>query len=245
VFGQIVQKSGETIDTQETKVKELDENDTSGCLGNLKSPVIFEELDEVWISTQHDDRRNRGAAKSKRKKAGKKPMHIGVAYMGWTRLKDGSYSTENKVAYASFGGAHVFASRFETILRHCFDMDGVEHRLTNGDGEPWIRSAAEATGSILQLDAYHRSQADIKGVSDKSDRKRLFYAIYEKDVLKVLDMNRNLIMKAGDGKTQEKLKKLYGYFESNSDIILTWQGHRAPFPAGRDVLQRPWHSGIK
>jgi hypothetical protein len=227
----IVQQFGETIQTQEAKLKELDENDTTCCLGNVKSPVIFEELDDVWLSVQHENRRKRCAAAGKRKKAGKKPMHIGIAYTGWTCPKDGKYNTENKVAYASFCDVPGFNSRFETILRHCFDIDGVRHRITNGDGEPWIRKAAETNDSILQLDPYHRSQAVIRAVSDKSDRKSLFDAIFEKDVDKVLNIIRALTANAQDEATQKKLGKLYGYFSNNRDIFLTWQERGIKLPA--------------
>ena len=226
----IVQQYGEEIDSQAAKLKELDENGKTGCLGNVKSLVLFEEMDDVWISTQPESRRKRGVKTDKIKKAGKKPMHMGIAYTGWSCSKDGKYNTENKVAYAAFCEVPVFTSIFEALLRHCFDMDGIDYRITNADGEPWIRSAAETNDSILQLDPYHRSKAVIRAVSDKSDRKQVFDAISEKDVDKVLRAIRELIAKAKDEPTQKKLEKLYGYFNSNSDILLTWQERRIELP---------------
>lgn len=227
----IVQRYGEIIEGQEARLKELDENGADGQLGNISSRVLFDELDDVWLPVQKEKRRKRGVNTAADKKAGKKPMHIGTAYTGWTQAKDGRYGTANKIAYASFDDVSGFTSGFETLLRHCFDMDGVEYRITNGDGDPWIRAAAAANDSVLQLDPYHRGQAVIKAVRDKSDRKAVFDAIGEKDVDKVLHIVSALAAKAQDGPAREKIVKLYGYFNSNRDSFLTWQERGTELPA--------------
>ena len=227
----IVQRYGETIEGQEACLKELDKNGEEGQLGNISSRVLFDELDDVWLPMQKEKRRKRGVNTAAGKKAGKKPMHIGTAYTGWTQAKDGRYRTANKIAYASFGDVSGFTSSFEMLLRHCFDMDGVEYRVTNGDGDPWIRAAAAANDSVLQLDPYHRGQAVIKAIRDKSDRKAVFEAICEKDVDKVLYIVSALATKARDEKAREKIEKLYGYFNSNRDNFLTWQERGTELPA--------------
>ena len=227
----IMQQFGETIEYREARLKGLEEKGVGGQLGNISSRVLFEELDDVWLPMQREKRQKRGAARSVRKRTGKKPMHIGTAYTGWTQPEGGRYSTENKIGYASFGDVSGFTSRFETLLRHCFDMDGVEHRITNGDGEAWIKAAAEANDAILQLDPYHRSQAIIKAVSGKNDRKALFDAIGEKDVNKVLDIISGFIAKTQDVAEREKLEKLYRYFNSNKGNFLTWQERGIELPA--------------
>jgi len=228
----VARQFGETIECQEARLAKLAENGGEGQLGNVSSRVLFDEFDDVWLPMQKEKRQKHNAGPSTRKKTGKKPIHIGTAYTGWIKSKDGRYNTTNKIAYASFGGTSDFAARFETLLRHCFDMDVVEHRISNADGEPWIKALATANDSILQLDPYHRSRAIIKAVTDKSDRKSLFDAIGEKDVDKVLRVISGLCTKAKDETSREKLDKLYGYFNNNRDSFFTWQerGIKLPVP---------------
>ena len=236
----IFQKYGEVIEQQVGRLKELDDSGSTGHIGNVSTRVLFDEYDDVWISRQKEKRRKRGEVaegavvepdKKPEKKLGKKPVHVGIAYTGWGQGKDGSYSTLDKIAYASFGTASGFTATFEALLRQHFDMDGVERRATNGDGESWIRTAAEDNDSILQLDAYHRSKAIIKAVSDKDDRKLLYSAVNEKDVEKVLSLICEMAWDAQDEPTRDKLVKLYGYFHNNKDIFLTWQERGIELPA--------------
>jgi len=170
------------------------------------------------------------SGKKPKKKLGKKPLHVGIAYTGWEQAKDGSYGTLDKIAYASFGPVAGFTSSFEALLRQQYDMDGVERRVTNGDGEAWIRTTAENNDSILQLDPYHRSKAIIKAVCDKSDRKLLFKAIKKKDVERTLSLICEMALDAQDEPTLKKLVELYGYFRNNKDIFLTWQERGIELP---------------
>jgi hypothetical protein len=227
----VVQQYGEKLKKQEEKLKQLDESGETGQLGNIACPVLFSELDDVWISRQRDERRRAGApAVVNRKRIGKKPMRIGTAYTGWSQESGNRYKTEDKIAYASFGAASEFASTFEILLRHRFDMDGVRYRIMSGDGDPWIRSAAEESDSILQLDSFHRSQAVLRAVSDKKSRNLLFKAIDEKDADKALAIISGLIVQAEEGLSREKLKKLYDYFFTNHDSLFTWQERGIKLP---------------
>jgi hypothetical protein len=224
----IFQKYGMAIARQVERLKELDESGSVGHLGNKPGRVLFNEYDDVWISRQKEVRRKRGESAAgetgePEKKLGKRPMHVGIAYTGWEESKDGRYSTVDKIAYASFGEVSGFVSTFESLLCQHYDMDGVERRLTNGDGESWIRAAAEDADSDLQLNPYHRGKSVIKAVSNKADRNLLFDAIREKDVDKALDIIAKLIAMEEDAKSKKKLIDLYRYFSNNRDIFLTWQ----------------------
>jgi len=231
----VVQQYGEAIGEKQGRLAELDASGSWGHLGNTPSRVVFEEFDDVWLSRQREKRRKPGqgsdADDGLRAKIGKKPMHVGTAYTGWAESKDGSFSTLNKIGCASFGDVSKFASMFEVLLRNCFDMDGVERRITNGDGEKWIRAVAEDHDSVLQLDTYHRSRAIVKAVCDAGSKKRIFDAIGKKDVDKALDIIDGLRVKAKGGPAHKKLDKLYGYFSNNRDILLTWQERGIELPA--------------
>ena len=227
----VFQRFGERLDGQEKRLRELDQADAAGQLGNVACPVLFEEMDDVWLPMQREKRRKSGMpAEAGRKKTGKKPMHVGTAYTGWRQAKDGRFNTVDKLAYASFGDVPGFMSAFESLKRHRFDMDGVQHRITNGDGAAWIKTAAAENDTILQLDPFHRSRAVIRAISKKEDRKAVFDAIREKDVEKVLRVTYDMVAKADDDAAREKLGKLYGYFHENKDSLLTWQERGIELP---------------
>ena len=232
----VVQKYGNAIEQQEVRLAELEDSGSVGHLGNISTKVLFVEHDDVWIARQREKRRAPGAAakgaKMIGKKLGKRPMHVGSAYTGWIEGKDGRHNTVNKMTYASFGRSSNFRVKFGTLLNHRYDMDGVEQRIINGDGESWIRTEAETTDSILQLDQFHRSRAIMRAVTEADKRKLLFNAIREKDVDKLFDVIYDLIMTAQDEKEQEKLVNLHNYFYDNRDSLLTWQerGIKLPTP---------------
>jgi hypothetical protein len=231
----VVQQYGVAIEEQEARLTELYDSGSDGHLGNVSSKVLFDEYDDVWISRQRVHRRRPGTvakgAKKIGKKLGKLPMHVGTAYTGWTQSNDGRYNTADKISYASFGKATDFTKKFDTLLYHRFDMDGIEQRVTNGDGEAWIRTTAEENDSVLQLDPFHRMQAIVKAISDKDDRQFLYDAIGKNDVDGVLSGICELALDAQDEKVEEKLVKLYGYFHSNKDSFLTWQQRGIELPA--------------
>ena len=231
----VAQRYANAIGEQEARLAELEEGGSVGHLGGISSRVLQDEYDDIWINRQRERRRKPGdAAKGKKKigkKLGKRPMHVGIAYTGWTESEGGRYSTVDKIAYASFGKAPDFRARFEMLLNHRFDMDRVELRLTNGDGETWIRTAAEENDSILQLDPFHRSQAITRAVIDKSDRGLLFDAIGDKDVDGLLAAICEMALDARDETEEKKLVKLHGYFNGNRDILLTFQERGIALPA--------------
>jgi hypothetical protein len=228
----ILQQYGEKVEAQEERLRVLDQGGTAGQLGNIASPVLFQEMDDVWLPMQKEKRQKAGTpAAAGAKRTGKKPIHVATAYTGWKQEKDGRYRTEDKLAYASFGEVKEFVSEFEMLLRHRFDLDGVQRRVANGDGASWIRAAAEDNDAIFQLDPFHRSQAVMRAVNHPEDRQAVFGAIREKDVNKVMDVISGLISKARDDSSREKLGKLLGYFADNKAYLLTWQERGVELPA--------------
>ena len=227
----VLQGYGDRVKEQEKRLEELDGEGTVGQLGSVSSPVLFNEFDDVWLNMQRAERRRAGIpAEKRRKRIGKKPMHIGTAYTGWIQLDDGSYATINKYAYAVFGDSTDFIAMFESLLRQRFDMDSVERHVMNGDGEAWIKTVAENNDAILQLDPFHRSQAVMRAVKDKDERKRINDALREKDVEKAIDSVCALISASSDVPTLKKLVDLATYFDNNRDILLPWQERGVAMP---------------
>jgi hypothetical protein len=233
----VLQRYGDEIAKQEDRLAELEDSGSVGHLGAIPAEVLFVEHDEVWISRQGEKRRAPGSAAKGAKrigrKLGKKPMCVGIAYTGCAEKEGGRHNTVDKIAYASFGGSRKFRIKFGTLLNHRYDMDGNRYRITNGDGESWIRTEAEENDSILQLNPFHRSKAITKAVSNKAERKLLFDAVRKKDIDDALGIICELYMDAyseQDEKSEKRLKELYDYFNNNKDILLTWQERGIELP---------------
>jgi hypothetical protein len=227
----VLQQFGGKLDKQEERMGELYRSGTVGQLGNIACQVLFSELDDVWLSMQKEKRLKKGgSAGTRRRKIGKRPMHIGTAYSGWNQAKDGKYRLLDKFAYARFGTSSEFASDFEMLLCHRFDMDGVKQWILNGDGANWIKTVADNNDAILQLDPFHRSRAVMRAVADKDDRKMLFGAIKDKDVRKSLAVIAELTAKETDEQSRKKLVELFEYFHNNKDSLLTWKERGIELP---------------
>ena len=227
----VLQRFGEKLEKQEGRLGELHQGGVEGQLGNLPCQIIFSEFDDVWLPMQSDKRRKKNdPAKAGRKRTGKKPIHVGTAYSGWRQTKDEKYRLMDKFAYASFGASDEFTTDFEMLLRHRFDMDGVERWMMNGDGASWIKTFAEDRDAILQLDPFHRGQAVIRAVADKEDRKALLKQMNAKDVQGALTLITELIAKAADEQSRKKLVDLFSYFFNNKENLLTWKERGVELP---------------
>ena len=227
----IFQQYGQRIEKQEERLKELSEAGIFGQIAEIIGAILFEEYDDVWLSTQKEKRHREGEPEGEnQKKAGKKPLHVGIAYTGWRQAKDGRYNTVDKIAYASYEDIQSFLSGFEILKQQYFDIDGIQQRVTNGDGASWIRIAAENIDSILQLDPFHRDRAIIRAIRDKNEQNRVFEAINDKDIPKTLQIIYGMITEAQDESTIKKLGELYDYFYNNKDILLGWQERGLKFP---------------
>lgn len=218
----VTQRFAEELEARQARLEELAEREVTGLLGNVSSKVLIKEYDDVALNRQRPQRRKRGAPKEAgRERIGYKLMHIATAYTGLGRKKDGSYEALNKVAYASYGDPGAFSQRFEALLQHFYDMDGVQRVLANGDGEGWIKTAVAETDAILQLDPYHRNRAITLAVKRKEDRNAIHEAFSEKDARKVLDIIRDLIRNESEKDELAKLEKLLKYFDNNKDNLLS------------------------
>jgi hypothetical protein len=233
----VLKQFAKALGEQEDRLSELEASGSVGHLGGISTKVLFVEYDELWIARQREKRRAKGTAAKGAKmigrKLGKVPMCVGTAYTGHKADKNGRCNTVNKISYASYGGSRKFRPKFGMLLNHCYYMDGVRYRVINGDGEGWIKTEAEETDSILQLDPFHRSQAVIKSIGNNTERGLIFNAIKEKNVGGALANIFELAMDAfesQDEKAQKKLSDLYTYFNNNKDSLLTWQERGIELP---------------
>lgn len=160
----IVQKLGEYRTEKIVRLSELAKAKKSR--GTVKTKILFEEDDGIWLALQGKDRKEYGPSKE---------MKIGIAYDGalWSGGRSGKArrTLDNKVAFTSFESAEVYREHKEGVVASRYDVKGIELRIQNGDDAGWVQGFGKA--DINVLDAFHRNKALFQHVQDKGLRNLL------------------------------------------------------------------------
>ena len=221
----LIQKLGERAEEIEKKEKELYEAEKP--TGTREVNVLFEEADGVIIKMQGEDR-----------KAGKnQEMKVAIFYEGWKKEARKRYRLYNKrVVCGGFEHIADFGKRTEAKIASIYDLKKIKRRLFNSDGADGLREMNEAD-VIKQLDAFHVRQAIVRVTRDEDIRKNLssLYIKGEtKQLLKNIDAYANSME---DEKAEEKLRKLYSYFNKNEDDLLPYKSRGLDIPEPPEGLE--------
>lgn len=217
----LVQQIGNRLDEHEKDMASL--SVTGESSGTLKTPVLFQEKDGIWLHLQGKDRIY-GSSKE---------LKVSIAYDGAKLVGKKRYELTNKVACASFETAENFDLRTEGIISERYDTSMIQTRLVNGDGAGWVKEEERAPYVYFQLDVFHKNKKVRECIKDLNLRRKIWQWLYNcKDSQKILDGIEGLInAMEGDplkAEEQEDLKDLYRYFKDNK------QGLRA-FHMRKDI----------
>lgn len=192
--------------------------DKEALKGEIETPVLFQEQDGVWLSIQGKDK-----PKGKSKK---KELKLAVSYTGWT-LRPGSkkeHIVVDKTVCASFDKVKHFKKLTEATIAEKYNVDEIQTRILNGDGAKWIKATCQDQDIHFQLDPFHISQAILRSVSDKKDKKELIALFREGKVDEGLEtITKMLILNNDNEKAFNKLAILYDYLVSNRDGLIPYK----------------------
>lgn len=212
----VVQTVGEKI--KEIEDRKIELNDKEALKGEIETPVLFQEQDGVWLSIQGKDK-----PKGKSKK---KELKLAVSYTGWT-LRPGSkkeHIVVDKTVCASFDKVKHFKKLTEATIAEKYNVDEIQTRILNGDGAKWIKATCQDQDIHFQLDPFHISQAILRSVSDKKDKKELIALFREGKVDEGLEtITKMLILNNDNEKAFNKLAILYDYLVSNRDGLIPYK----------------------
>ena len=212
----VVQTVGEKI--KEIEDRKIELNDKQALKGEIETPVLFQEQDGVWLSIQGKDK-----PKGKSKK---KELKLAVSYTGWT-LRPGSkkeHIVVDKTVCASFDKVKHFKKLTEATIAEKYNVDEIQTRILNGDGAKWIKATCQDQDIHFQLDPFHISQAILRSVSDKKDKKELIALFREGKVDEGLEtITKMLILNNDNEKAFNKLAILYDYLVSNRDGLIPYK----------------------
>lgn len=221
----IMQRLGERIrEEEEHAVKQMSAEQSEGT---KEIPVLFEEMDGVWL---HMQGRNH-------KKMKKQEMKVFTMYEGWDAEKEKQKrsSLVGKTMFAGMEKSMEFHEKREACIRKKYNADEIGQRILNGDGGNWIKEPYDSE-VIFQLDRYHVYSRITEKISDKRAQKeirRLFDEGKPEEMLEYIERYATSVESPDEkDKRSKHARELYQYLNNNRNGLLPYdrQGIMIPEP---------------
>ena len=217
----IVQKLGEQRGGQVERHAELAR--AGRGVGCVKSKILYEENDGVWLKLQGKDRKEYGPSKE---------MKVGIAYDGatWERQKSGKprRTLDCKVAHASIESAKKFRESKEGVIASRYDVKKIELRIINGDGASWIQKKGKSD-CICVLDKFHRNKKLTECIKNKAFLETARNLLFANRIDDLLTCIAAQIDSTEDEAAQDGLRELLSYYTENKEAMT------GPYERGIDI----------
>lgn len=195
-------------------------------IGRLKSRILYEEADGIWLKLQGRDRKTCGPSKE---------MKAAIAYSG-VRQNGNRRNLADKVACAGFDEVRSFTARKEGVIASVYDVDEIELRVQGGDGANWI-PASKYEAAVYQLDPFHRNKAIREYVNDPELRKVMTDLLYAKDIDLLLSVIEASVNSTIEPEEQENRRRLLTYFSKNRDGLVPYNRRGEKIPSVNEGLK--------
>lgn len=221
----MMQRLGERISEEEEHgVKQMNAGQLEG---RKEIPVLFEEMDGVWLHMQDKTH----------KKMKKQEMKVFTMYEGWDaeKEKQNRSTLAGKRMLAGMEKSGEFHEKREACIRKEYNADEICQRILNGDGGGWIKEPYDPE-VIFQLDRYHIYQEILRKISDKEAQgeiRRLFDAEKPDEMLEYIKVYAASVESPDEKDSRsKKARELYKYLDNNRDGLLPYdkQGKEIPEP---------------
>lgn len=222
----LVQRLGERIDEEETHaVQQMNADQTEG---SKRIPVLFEEMDGVWLHMQDEHH----------KKMKKQEMKVFTMYEGWDaeKEKENRSTLVGKTMLAGMEDSNTFHEKREACIRQKYDADEIGQRILNGDGGSWIKEPYDPD-VIFQLDRYHIYQEILRKIKDKKAQeeiRNLFEAKKTEEMLEYIELYATSVESPDENdKKSRYARELLQYLRNNKHGLLPYnkQGVKIPEPS--------------
>ena len=225
----MMQRLGERIDEEELHtVKQMDADQSEG---EKVIPVLFEEMDGVWLHIQDEHH----------KRMKKQEMKVFTMYEGWDAEKEKqSRSTlVGKTMLAGMENSTQFHEKREACIRKKYNADEIGQRILNGDGGSWIKEPYDPE-TIFQLDRYHIYQEILRKVSNKEAQKairELFDEEKIEEMLGYIQIYATSVESPDEkDKSSKKAMELYRYLSNNKDGLLPYNKRGILIPEPKEGI---------
>lgn len=225
----LMQRLGERISEEETyAVKQMNADQSEGT---KEIPVLFEEMDGVWLSMQDKNH----------KKMKKQEMKVFTMYEGWDaeKEKQNRSTIVGKTMLAGMEKSTEFHEKREACIRNKYNADEIGQRILNGDGGSWIKDSYDPD-TIFQLDRYHIYQEILRKISDKKAQKNIRELFEEEKIDEMLEYIQTYATSVESpdekDKSSKKALELYEYLNNNKDGLLPYKKRGIRIPEPKDGL---------
>lgn len=219
----VMQRLGERISEEEDHaVKQMNADQAEG---QREIPVLFEEMDGVWLNMQDEHH----------KKMKKQEMKVFTMYEGWDaeKEKQNRSTLVAKTMLAGMEKSSEFHEKREACIRKKYNADEIGQRILNGDGGGWIKEPYDPE-VIFQLDRYHIYQEVLRKISDKEAQEeicRLLEAEKPDEMLEYIETYATSVESPDEKDNKsKKARELYKYLNNNKEGLLPYdkQGKKIP-----------------
>lgn len=225
----VMQRLGERISCEEDyAVNQMNANQTEG---KREVPVLFEEMDGVWLSMQDEHH----------KKMKKQEMKVFTMYEGWDAAKEKQNRSTlvEKTMFAGMEKSKEFHEKREACIRKKYNADEIAQRILNGDGGVWINEPYDPD-AIVQLDRYHIYQEILRKISDKTAQTEIRRLLDEDKPDEMLEYIKTYATSVespdNTDKRAEKAMELYKYLSNNKKGLLPYNKQGIELPKPREGL---------
>ena len=225
----IMQRLGERISGEEDyAVKQMNADQSEG---KKEIPVLFEEMDGVWLSMQDKNHR----------KMKIQEMKVFTMYEGWDaeKEKQNRSTIVGKTMLAGMEKSTEFHEKREACIRNKYNADEIGQRILNGDGGSWIKDTYDPD-TIFQLDRYHIYQEILRKITDKETQKNIRDLFEEEKIDEMLEYIKTYATSIESPDEKDKCSKkaleLYEYLNNNKDGLLPYQKRGISIPEPKDGL---------
>ena len=233
----MMQRLGEKIEEEERYA--VNQMEAGRAEGKRILPVLFEEMDGVWLSMQDEHH----------KKRKKQEMKVFTMYEGWDaeKEKEGRSSLVGKSMLAGMEDSNTFHEKREACIHKKYDADEIGQRILNGDGGSWIREPYDPE-ALFQLDRYHIYQEVLRKIGDKKAQQEIRGFLEKEqidDMLEYIQIYADSVERPEEDDTRsKKARELLKYLENNREGLLPYdrQGVTIPKPPEGIVYK---HMGVQ
>jgi hypothetical protein len=219
----LIQQLGErVVEEEKAMVKEMD---SGQARGTEVIPVLFEEMDGVWLRMQGFNH----------KRMKKQEMKVSVIYEGWKNDGKKNSRLVNKKVLAGMEKSEEFHKKREAQIRQTYNADEIQQRILNGDGGSWIKDPYDPD-TIFQLDRFHIYQEMKRRIKNQDAHKAIQELFDQEKIDEMLEYIRmyadSVASDDESDKQSSNATKLYEYLNNNKDGLLPYQkrGIRIPTP---------------
>lgn len=225
----VMQRLGERIsEEEEHAVKQMNADQAEG---KKQIPVLFEEMDGVWLSMQDKDH----------KEMKKQEMKVATMYEGWDaeKEKQNRSTLVGKTMLAGMERSQEFHEKREACIRKKYDADEIGQRILNGDGGSWIKEPYDPE-AIFQLDRYHIYQEILRKIADKKAQqeiRELFEADKPDEMLEYIQTYATSVESSDEKDNRsKKAMELYKYLNNNKEGLLPYDKRGVKIPEPKEGI---------